>query len=276
MIKILVTTDFSKQSVSAIRYAIGLSAVNNAKLTFFYSLHLFNPVSLSEKESHFFETEEVAKIRRRLRQFILQRYGEMRIQCGELDCVVSVSDIPQSDIREYAQKFRYDYICIGTRGAGRFARFLGTNAANTIIFSTVPVIAVPAGYNGGVPVSIMYASDLRNIGREIKKVVALASSLNASIQLLHFIPTSGTVTGSREPKIDTKTLTRYPVRLTVRHLDYLQNLVTQIKKAVKKDKPSMLIMFTNQHRTLFQRLFHPSKSAQFSFDSKIPILVFNK
>ena len=55
--------------------------------------------------------------------------------------------------------------------------------------------------------------------------------------------------------------------------------ITQMNLAenvIKKTKPSMLIMFTEQNRTLFQKIFLSSKSADYSFNPKIPLLVFNK
>jgi hypothetical protein len=38
-------------------------------------------------------------------------------------------------------------------------------------------------------------------------------------------------------------------------------------------KPSVLIMFTNQQRTFFQKLFLSSKAEELSFQAKVPLLV---
>jgi hypothetical protein len=59
-----------------------------------------------------------------------------------------------------------------------------------------------------------------------------------------------------------------------RNLD--ESLVSDIEDAIKKINPSMMIMFTEQNRNWFEKIFLSSKSAEYSFDAKVPLLVFNK
>jgi len=68
----------------------------------------------------------------------------------------------------------------------------------------------------------------------------------------------------------------YPVKLHIEQSDAVHSLVQNLEKQIEVLKPSMAIMFTNQSRSLFQKIFLSSKAEQLSFDLKIPLLVFNK
>jgi hypothetical protein len=68
----------------------------------------------------------------------------------------------------------------------------------------------------------------------------------------------------------------YPVRLHIKQNDAVHSLVQNLEKQIEVLKPSIAIMFTNQNRSLFQKIFLSSKAEQLSFDLKIPLLVFNK
>ena len=81
-------------------------------------------------------------------------------------------------ILDYCRKNKgIDYICISTRGAGKFKKIFGTNTGNLITKSEVPVLAVPQNYKVADVKSVLYATDLRNYTAEIKKVVAFAQPL---------------------------------------------------------------------------------------------------
>ena len=54
------------------------------------------------------------------------------------------------------------------------------------------------------------------------------------------------------------------------------SLVADIEVVVKNMQPSIMIMFTEQNRNWFDKIFLSSKSAEYSFHAKVPLLVFHK
>ena len=64
--------------------------------------------------------------------------------------------------------------------------------------------------------------------------------------------------------------------MNIKNTDVAETMIANLEKALKKSKPSLLIMFTEQNRTLFQKIFLSSDSAEYSFNAKVPLLVFNK
>ena len=200
----------------------------------------------------------------------------MGLQQSNISCIIKSSVLPQSCIMEYAADNKFDLICISTRGAGTIERFLGTNTGNLINHSDVPVIAVPHKYKSKAVTSIMYASDLANLEKELKNVVGFAKPLKAKVELLHFTSPLETIIDPEIIKVAVKRFSKYDIKLNIKNTDLVKTLVSNIEAALKKSKPSMLIMFTEQNRSLFQKLFLSGKSAAYSFETTVPLLVFNK
>jgi len=58
--------------------------------------------------------------------------------------------------------------------------------------------------------------------------------------------------------------------------DIEKTLIENMNEAFQKSKPSMVVMFTEQNRTLFEKIFSSSISAEYASVSEIPLLVFSK
>ncbi len=122
----------------------------------------------------------------------------------------------------------------------------------------------------------LYASDLAHFKKEIVKVVAFAKPLKAAIELLHL--TSLLENSDSIEAIETviKKIAAYHINFNITNRNPNESVITDIETAIKKKKPSMMIMFTEQNRSWFEKIFLSSKSAQYSFNAKVPLLVFNK
>jgi nucleotide-binding universal stress UspA family protein len=276
MEKILVTTDFSDKSKAGLKYAVQLASQYPFELVFFHVCHLSYPSYWSVLRMGDYEKAEVKKIQEKLEDFVALIYKGMNMVQGNAKCIIENSTMPQTEIMGYAAKNKFDFICISTRGAGKIERLLGTNTANLINHSAVPVIAVPHNYKITSVKSILYASDLANLERELKKVVAFAKPLLAKVELLHFTSLLKTIIDSKIIALAVKKISNYDIKLHLKNRNPVESLVVDIEAAIKKSKPSMLIMFTEQNRNLFQKLFFSGKSAEYSFHAKLPLLVFNK
>ena len=106
--------------------------------------------------------------------------------------------------------------------------------------------------------------------------MAFAKPLKTTIELLHL--TSVLENSDSIEAIETaiKKIAAYHINFNITNRNPNESLITDIETAVKKRKPSMIIMFTEQNRSLFQKIFLSSKSAEYSFNAKVPLLVFNK
>ncbi|GLU51694.1 universal stress protein [Dyadobacter frigoris] len=276
MKKILVTTDFSAGSKAGLRFAIQLASQSKFVLTFFHSYNIMSPTAWTAARIKDYETTETEKIQQKLDVFVQKVYQELGVQPEHCQCVIKSSVFAQSNIMDYAAENHIDFICISTRGAGKLQRLLGTNTANLINNSEIPVIAVPYTYKSKKITSILYASDLTNLDKELEIVAAFAKPINAEVQLLHFSTFLETHIDPKKIEQATKKSDHLHMKLDIKFFEPAESLVSQIEAAITRTKPSMLVMFTEHHRSLFEKLFLSSKSAEYSYDPAVPVLVFNK
>lgn len=276
MKKILVTTDFSDKSKAGLLFAIQLATQNKCALTFFNAHHIPTPAAWNIVRIKEYEKEQTAIVQAKLISFVEKIYTGLHTTAINVKFVVKLSVLPDSVIREYAEENKFDLICISTRGAGKLERILGTNTGNLINHSVVPVIAVPYKYKTAAITSILYASDLAHFKKEIIKVVDFAKPLKATIELLHLTSVLENTDQLKAIETAVKKIAAYHISFNLTNRDPNESLITDIETAIKKKKPSMLIMFTEQNRSWFEKIFLSSKSAEYSFNAKVPLLVFHK
>lgn len=167
-----------------------------------------------------------------------------------------------------------NYICIATRGAGKLNKLPGTHTGNLITKSPVPVITVPKNYRKHSVKRILYTSDLHHYEEELKKVVAFARPLRAPIKVLHISSPNDEVPDEEIIKKLTKKKIHYARDIQFKEGRY--SLLPDLQKQIQILRPSLVVMFTDQHRNFFQKILFPSKAEQLSFGIKIPLLSFNK
>ncbi|MEJ2903374.1 universal stress protein [Pedobacter panaciterrae] len=277
MKKILVTTDFSTNSKGALRFAMQLAMQSDCQITFFHSYLVPRPSRWSERVFNSFENSEFAKINKKLRRFIAGVYKSLRLSFTEpLHCVAKQGANPDHNIMTFAKENSFDYICISRNGNGKTSRLLGSNTATLIKKSEVPVIAVPPFYKRTEILSICYASDLFDLDDELKKVTSFSTSIDAKVTLLHLKTPLDYLADTRTFNTLTQKLNKHHISAVFDTLDYEKTLIANINKNIKSIKPSILIMFSNQRRTIFEKIFLSSISAEFSSVSKLPLLVFRK
>jgi nucleotide-binding universal stress UspA family protein len=276
MDKILVTTDFSSNSKAALRFAAQLASQHKYELTIFHSYYIANLGLSSGPAYDDYQSKEKDKIQKKLNKFVESVYKDINVVSANKKCVIKSAFLADSNIREYAQEKNFSFICISTRGSGKLKKIFGSNTSNLLTHSLVPVIAVPFNYRISEINKIIYASDLMNIESEIKKVNEFAKPLNAKIEILHFeYPSEETVKTSNLNDVMKMNLGSNIV-LHIETINLTESLVLNIQRVIKKSKPSMLIMFTEQNRGFFDKILHHSKSVYYSFNTKVPLLVFNK
>jgi nucleotide-binding universal stress UspA family protein len=276
MEKILVTTDFSANSKAGLRFAIQLASQYKFELTFFHSYYVLIPTGWSNSKIKGYKKIEERKIQNKLNRFVAAVYKNTGINSPKFECVIKSSPFTETNIRKYAAENKFSFICTSTRGLGKFKRLFGTTTVKLIKQSHVPIIAVPNNYKANNISSILYASDLRNIGKELKKVIDFAKPLKARVVVLHFT--------SRYKPVDSKIIeaaakansTYNNIKIHIENENHAQPRIAIIRSILKKTKSSVMVMFTEQKRNLFQKIFLPSKSVKHSFKTEVPLLVYNK
>ena len=276
MQKILVTTDFSEHSNAGIYFAIQLASQNNAAIHFFHVFHTPANSAWDVLKKDAADLEHTEWAQTKLRQYVTDIYHELDITAPGFDCVTKVSVYPEATIREYAAENNFDFICISTRGAGGINKIFGTTTGNLINHSDTPVIAVPFSYKPSEIVRVLYSSDLEHVENELETVLTFTQPIGATLELLHFVTPSTKHLNTEHVQQAIRKFPRHTIETNIPDADLTKPIIQNIELAIQKNKPSMIVMFTQQNRSLFQRVFLSSKSEEYSFKVTIPLLVYQK
>lgn len=277
MLKILVPTDFSTNSRAGLRYALQWSSQQKLEIRF---VHVFHTIRRPDWTDRIFE-ENVEKdalvFQNKLNLFVQSIIKAVKITPARYSCVAFYSLSADIGIMDYCREHdEMDFICISNRGAGKISKPFGTITGNLTIRSRVPVITVPKNYRMKPVKSILYATDFINYTGELKKVLSIARPLKAEIKILH-LSTPGEIIPEeilRNKGFEEKL--HYVLDLQIRKRKISQSLLVNLQKEIFKIRPSLIIMFTDQHRNFFQKMLYPSKSEQLSFGTICPLLSFSK
>ncbi len=276
MKKILVATDLSSNSKAGLRFAIQLASQHKVELTF---LHFYFLSKMpTETDEHFanYRKKEQKKILKSLNKFVEAAFEKMDVAAKNYTCVIEESSVAETSIKEYAQSNKFDFICISSTGAGVLKKIFGSVTSYLINHSSVPVIAVPAKYRASKIKTVLYSTDLKNMDEELKQVLGFTEPIKAKVELINFeFPSEILALKQKEKQLSDK-LSKKRMNMHFKTFDLTDTLVSNIKRVVKRLKPSVLVMFTQQNRSFFDRIFLSSKSTEYAFESKVPLLVFNK
>ncbi|MFD1256622.1 universal stress protein [Mucilaginibacter terrae] len=276
MEKILVTTDQSENSKAGIRFAIKLAKQRKAELMILHVYHLLKPLKWTEETFARHTITFLEKNTVELSAFIAGIYKSINETQITYE-LIQVSNIDVIDgVIAYARKHSCSYICISTRGAGVLTKIFGTHTAKLITSSPVPVLCIPSNYHVKELKHILYASDMTDYERELAQVVAFARPLNASVEMMHISYPYEFTFDNELTEATLKKKANYEVTLLNRKRDITNALLQDIDDAIKFSKPSLLVLFTHQSRSMFEKLFYPSNAEDYSFYGKVPLLTYKK
>jgi nucleotide-binding universal stress UspA family protein len=273
--KIIVPTDFSINSKAGIKFAIQLASQNNSTLVFYHCMELLRPTKWTDSQYKTYVNNELAKMKGLLTAFVEKCYEQSGVTMEKFECVVERGADPKKCVIKYAVASKASAICMATRGAGKIKKVVGTNSSGILSNSPVPVFVIPNGYRTSPVTNILYASDLADFKSEIKRVTSFTSPLNANLYTYHY-------TDKMEDSDTRKKLIALQNQYSKSGVSFVfnkledQSFAERFEDDMKKSKASLGILFTNQKRNWFGKLFQGSNSEEVSFASKVPILVFAK
>jgi nucleotide-binding universal stress UspA family protein len=276
MLTILAPTDFSIHSRAGLRFALQWSAQQKLKIIFIHIFHVKRLSQWTDADFNMHVDSEAEDKARKLQKFVQILCKSSNIK-PKYVCVVKNGLSADIGIMDFCRNYKgIDFICIATRGAGKLDKLLGTTTGNLTTHSPVPVITVPKNYRTNSIKRILYATDFGNFKEELKKVVAFARPLGAKIKVLH-------LSRLNEVSADNKTIIGQFKGRFYKNIDLEidknqtgQSLPANLQKQISGLKPSLIVMFTNQHRNFFQKIAFPSNTEKLSFTTRIPLLSFHK
>lgn len=276
MAKILVTTDLSNNSKSAVKFAFQLASQMPLEIIFF-NIEVGVPNNEWYPKKGKNKTKSTYDIRlEKLKQFIQRIIHDQNLPYTKFSCEVEIGIDTKNIILDFAKKKKVDYVCTSTRGAGLGKKLLGTNTSALIQHSTIPVIVVPKAYRVKPVREIWYSSDLANLANELAVVKKFADKTDSKIHVYNYdILAELDEVQSKQNKIAIK-YTNDKLKFHFRK-QHIENTISQdLQEDMKKRKPSMVVLFTKIKKSWFDRLFYRNNTAEVTFDTKVPLLIYRK
>jgi len=275
--KLLVTTDFSTNSKGAIRFAQTLAKqTDNVEVIFYHAIHIMKPTRWSDAFFKGYKDEEIERITAYLKKFFYSTIVKDNSKFTNVKFVVDNCISTEKDIILFAEKNKIDFICIATQGGGILRKIIGTHTSYIINNSKVPVMVIPSHYRAKSIKKATYLSDFENLKNEVIKISKLSKEISLHLDVLHY---SSVVLDNKKFESNKELFTTKEfenIKLNIQKNNLELSLVERITKYVQKSKPELLIMFTNREKGFFESIFLPSKSAELTYTTKVPVLIFSK
>lgn len=274
MISILFPTDFSENSLNAIRYALEFFKYEKAD---FYFLHAY--------QKEFYDHEDL--VTREVYDDVLERVrtqSEANLE-NLLKTVKEISPNPRfsyhsisayntlvEETSSIVEAKNIDLIVMGTKGKSDDRKILfGSQTFQVLKYVQCPVLAIPSNYTNTQPKRILFPTDylIPYKRRELKLICDLSGSYRSTVDVL-YVSKSDKLSIRQE---DNQTFIKDIVCKT--ELRFYtkngKNVAESIQNYIKENAIDMLVMVNTQSSFLENILF-PSTIDKVSLDLEIPLL----
>jgi Universal stress protein UspA and related nucleotide-binding proteins len=193
MIKILIPTDFSEASKKAIYYGMHLAKKLEAEIHLVNMIHVETFTHAAVAVHMTIVEEQVRKMAQREMEKLVSELGK---QFSTLRLITAIlqGEYLHHTLRSYANETGQDLIIMGTRGAsGILGDILGSNAADMIAHSSVPVLAIPPESVYEPNSKIILTTDFKNLEPKLRIMAPLVVILQSDLILFH-VSTDGSNT----------------------------------------------------------------------------------
>lgn len=270
--KILLPTDFSDNSWSAIVYALKLY---QDEVCIFY---LLNAIDMEVSTMSNLSNKMLKKMRENaLRELLELKDMTEKSNANEnhsFEIIISSEDL-NSAIDSAVNKYEIDLIIMGTKGAIGIDKFLfGTNTVHLVNnMLSCPVLIVPDEFDFVEPKQIAFSTDFNRFysEKELKPILRLADLYNAKIRIVHI---------NVEESLDD--LQKYNLTVLKSYLqnnDYslhwmpdYDNKANEIKDFITELDVNLLAMVNYRH-SVIEKLIKEPVIKKIGFQPLVPFLV---
>lgn len=274
MSRILLPTDFSQNSIEAIRYALNI--YKNIKATF-YLLHTYTPPIYQTEYiigspgqiglGDVFQENSMTQLEK-LKDLLEHQYQNP----NHTFIVHSAFNTLISEVLETVTAENIDVIIMGTKGVtGANDILFGTHTVHVIKKANCPVIAVPPNFEYEAPLEILFPTDyeIEYKKENMKSLLAIATQHKSRINLMH-VRTGYDLTEIQQKNkvVLEKILGQYALLHEVPD----NNIIEAINEFQVKYKINLLVMVKNKH-TFLERLFIEPIIKKIGLHINVPFMV---
>lgn len=273
MKKIVYTTDFSENSVAALKYAVALGEIFNADVI---ALHVANSSELdATKHSSEKEAREALKVR--LKEFCSEHLEE-DLSDLNLTEAVTVSSSVTKGILNFTRDMKVRLLIMGACGTGSFKDFfLGSSTKDMLELSPFPLLAVPPNYVFSELKNVVYTTDFEQEDMlNIKELLEILKPVQPNLIILHV---------SDQDETMTKNLLEWFKKNLQEKVDYNQieykvifsdHVHKSLKENIESLDADMVVMLERKPSSQKSSLLHRDLVKRMQSCIEVPLLSFNQ
>ncbi len=276
MKNILLLTDFSKNSINAIRYALQLF---EDEFCNFYLLHVQSSASYTSDDlilagNKSIYTSIIEKSKHKLAKLIVELESKFKNKKYSYQMLVDY-DVLTDSIKQIQKTKSIDLIVMGTNGVtGAKEVLFGSNTINVIRKIDCPTLVIPEGFKYTRPKDNLLPLDAFDSmsGSAFFETVKFTKRFCKTLHLLRIKPYNK---DSKEEKKD-KTHIDY----FLKDVDHKYHIITNVPMHYTVDCYTQthniaLMTLLVQKETLLERFFMGSSTTQISNRIRVPLLIFH-
>ena len=273
---ILIPTDFSDNSLNALKYAVEIYKASPVRI---YILHAYaDEVYAAMNES--MEEDEFVTISDQIHKESKKSLAAFKSKISAFTnnpehSFETISDFGQlvDSVNELVNRKNIDLVVMGTKGESEDKDItFGSNTLQVIKYVNCPVLAVPSEYNNAAPQNLLFPTDymLPYKSRELALVSGIAKRFNTQIHLLHV----SKFPNLSKRKQDNKQLLKdkFSKNEVSSHVNSSPDITSGINTFVKENKIDMLVMVNTRHSYL-ENVLYQSTIEKIGLHIHIPFLV---
>ncbi len=274
---ILHATDYSENSISALKYAYNMALEIDARLIV---LHVFNYPSVlrseSQESSSQIENNAIQEHIYRLEQ-LCENHLENDIEKMNVTVKAIKNKSAVDAINSIAIKNQSLLIITGMKGTSQLRRLImGSTAKGLFESSTCPVLIIPedASYNGIK--TIVYATDFETEDLDaIDNLSQIAIPFDAKIKIVHIAPIEKKIEEERKKILEDKIANRVDYKNLELDILYSDDVFNVLKIYSGKLNADIIAMLNRESRSYISEIFYTNLVEKMKSYGRMPLLSFN-
>ncbi|MFD1096283.1 universal stress protein [Salegentibacter chungangensis] len=272
MKKIICSTDYSPNSVSALKYAYALSRLIKADLIL---LHVYPPSEVRGGVTSHGKKEALNIHHKKLKTFC-EKHLEKDFDSLNISlAVVPGPNVPHS-ILDFIRDLDVYMLVMGACGTGTLKELImGSTTKEMLSISPFPVLAVPAEFSFKSLDKVVYTTmfeeeDLNNIAELVK----ITKPFKMKLYVIHVT--------NKDELLTRNEMEEFKARISKRiHYDNIQfeivfsdDVFETLKSTIEEIHPDMVVMLERRNRTELSNILHRDKVKRMQSCTKIPLLSY--
>ncbi|MFZ4263803.1 hypothetical protein ACFRAE_17335 [Sphingobacterium sp. HJSM2_6] len=275
MKKLLVVTDLSVSSISAIYFAYKISQIEKATLVITHVYSLSKPKNWRPQRFDKYHNARKEFLLTKLNNLLNQIFNTIdgpHVNC-EIDLQMNSNSV--NAILNCVVRHKCTYMFVSNQVNAKHSSI--KMISNILIAkSKIPVFSVPISYKLKKIDSICFASNMTNYQKEIKKIASFVGMQNIKIMLLHiFFPSNILLKANT---LEGRLLKKTGLSIKIKYIQRSQSrsLSEDIIIGIKKTKPSLIVYFMDRSTQITNKSPNSIGFSISTFFNKTPILFFKR